>query len=186
MFLLQFLLDPVPTTRSVVFHRVNDPSYWSIPKKLVLWFLYLVPVLSLVTSVPFVFAHTDCKSTAISLSTNSPTCCVSTFIGSPNNPPWAHHPYTCRPTISNLSYLLHQTPFSFFPYALVVLLVSVFMSGFLLVSLVVCSRFFWGCLPTVVWIMLWFLNLYWLWVSLFLFPVLLLYLLASLYFSPSQ
>ena len=39
-------------------------------------------------------------------------------------------------------YLLHQTPFSFFPYALVVLLVSVFVSASLLVSLLVCFRFF--------------------------------------------
>ena len=136
MFPLQFLFDPVPTTTSVVFHRVNGPSYGSIPKKLVVWFLYLVPVLSLVTSVAFVFPHTHCKSTSIGLSTNSPTCCVWIFIGSPNNCPSPHHPYTCRPTISNLFYLLHQTPFYFFPYALVVLLVSVgeicvwFSSGF--------------------------------------------------------
>jgi hypothetical protein len=61
MFPLQFLFDPVPTTTSVVFHRLNSPSYWSIPKKLLVWFLYLVPVLSLVTSVPFVFPHTHCK-----------------------------------------------------------------------------------------------------------------------------
>jgi hypothetical protein len=60
------------------------------------------------------------------------------------------------------------------------------VSGSLLVSLLVYSRFFWGCLPRLLWIMLWSLNLYWLWVSLFLFPVLLLYVLGSLYFSPSQ
>jgi hypothetical protein len=65
MFPLQFLFDPVPTTRSIVFHRVNGPSYCSIPKKLVLSFLYFVPVLSLVTRVPFVFPHTHCKSTYI-------------------------------------------------------------------------------------------------------------------------
>ena len=94
MFPLQFLFDPVP-----VFHRVNDPSYWSIPKKLVLWFLYLVPVLSLVTGVPFVFPHTHWKSTSIGLSTKSPTCCVWIVIGSPNNSPWPHNPHTCRPTI---------------------------------------------------------------------------------------
>ena len=190
MFPLQFLFDPVP-----VFHRVNDPSYWSIPKKLVVWFLYLVPVLSLVTSVcalcvsphtVLIYAYLSYSTIWIGLSTNSPSCCVWIFISSPNNCPWPHHPHTCRPTISNVFYLLHQTPFSFFPYALVVLLVSVFVSGFLLVSLVVCCRFFSGCLPRVVWIMLWSLNLYWPWVSLFLFPVLLLYFLGSLYFSPGQ
>jgi hypothetical protein len=103
MFPLQFLFDPVPTTTSILFHRVNSPSYWSIPKKLVLWLLYLVPVLSLVTSVPFVFPHTHWKSTSIGLSTKSPTCCVWIFIGSPNNCPSPHYPHTCRPTISNLS-----------------------------------------------------------------------------------
>jgi hypothetical protein len=95
-----------------------------------------------VTSVPFVFPHTHCKSTSIGLSTNSPSCCVWIFIGSPKNCPSPHHPYTCRRTISNLFYLLHQTPFSFFPYALVLLLVSVFVSDSLLVSLLVCARFF--------------------------------------------
>jgi hypothetical protein len=90
------------------------------------WFLYLVPVLFLLTSVPFLFPHTQCKSTSIGLSTKSPTSCVSIFmIGSPNNCPSPQHPHTCRPTISNLFYLLHQTPFSFFPYALVVLLARI-------------------------------------------------------------
>ena len=83
-----------------------------------------------------VYVYLSYSTIWIALSTKSPTCCVWIFIGSPNNCPSPHHPYTCRPTISNLFYLLHQTPFYFFPYALVVLLVSVgeicvwFSSGF--------------------------------------------------------
>ena len=65
------------------------------------------------TSVPFVFPHTHCKSTSIGLSTKSPTCCVWIFIGSPNNCPSPHHLQTCRPTISNLS--TAPKPFLLFP-----------------------------------------------------------------------
>ena len=102
------------------------------------------------TGVPFVFPHTHCKSTSIFhillfgfglACPPSPLLVVFGFllVRQIIPPDLTIHPLAvplCQ------IYLLHQTPFSFFPYALVILLVSVFVSDSLLVSLLVCARFF--------------------------------------------
>jgi hypothetical protein len=101
-----------------------------------------------VTSLPFVFTHTYCKCTYIFIYTTisidillfrlacppTPLLVVFPFLLVSQTIPPDHTIHTLVVPGSQI-YLLHQTPFWFFLYALLVLLVSVLVCGFLLVSL---------------------------------------------------
>jgi hypothetical protein len=94
------------------------------------------------------FPHTQCKSTYIFhillfglACPPSPLLVVFRFLLVRQTIPPDLTIHTLAVPLCQI-YLLHQTPFSFFPYALVILLVSVFVSDSLLVSLLVCARFF--------------------------------------------
>ena len=121
MFLPRFLFFAIPITVIGVFRRINARNYWAILKKLAVWFLYLVLVLSRLTSLlksvsPHwlqIQVYFWYSTISIGRFTNCATCCVSIFIGLPLNSCWPQHLHTCGRNISSLS--TRSNPFLVFP-----------------------------------------------------------------------